>query len=341
MFSSFPKILDRNFVFGFLLPVLVALVSLLFVLRDMAPFSALYRDTLDQTKADSLTLLALVVAVSTVLLTLINIPLYRFLEGYIGPLKSEGERNWYRQQLVDRRKKIDEEEDTIRMPGRNPKVDEIDDDRHYQDWRELYERFPRDEGLVLPTRLGNAIRAFESYPAWVYGIDSISAWFRLQAVLPKPALASVDDSRAKVDLCVNVWLLALIVGAVAAAHCLLALTSWSEAPRFQFSNAVIAVIALVTAAAAYELAITLVPTWGAFVKAAFDLYLPELARQLGYRLPEASRRKAFWDEVNSQFKFWSPIDSAQWPEAELEAAKPSANGDPAKGEAGDSDGGND
>jgi hypothetical protein len=341
MFSSFPKILDRNFVFGFLLPVLVALVSLLFVLRDMAPFSALYRDTLDQTKADSLTLVALVVAVSTVLLTLINIPLYRFLEGYIGPLKSEGEREWYRQQLLDSRKKIDDEEDTIRMRERNPKVDKIDDNRHYQDWRKLYERFPRDERLVLPTRLGNAIRAFESYPVWVYGIDSISAWFRLQAVLPKPVLASVDDSRAKVDLCVNVWLLALIVAAVAAAHCLFAAMSWSEAPRFRFSNASIAVIALVTAAAAYELAIMLVSEWGGFVKAAFDLHLPELARQLGYQLPKASERKAFWNDVNSQFNYWSPIDSAQWPAAELKAAKPAGGGDPAQGEAGDSDGGND
>ncbi len=335
MFSSFPKILDRNFVFGFLVPVLVALVSLLFVLRDMAPFSDLYRDTLDQAKADSLTLVVLVVAVATILLTVINIPLYRFLEGYIGPLRSEDERKRYRQELLDGRAKFDKNEKTIRMPGRDPAIDKIDDDRHYQDLRELYERFPRDPRHVLPTRLGNAIRAFETYSYWVYGIDSIAAWSRLQAVLPKQALASVDDSRAKVDLCVNVWLLALIVAAVAAAHCVLALTSWVEVPRFRYGNAAIAIIALATAAAAYELAVMLVPAWGGFVKAAFDLYLPELARQLGYQLPEASKRRAFWDEVNSQFFYWSPIDSAQWPAAELKPAKPAPDGDLPKYETGD------
>ena len=68
--------------------------------------------------------------------------------------------------------------DAARARGEDPDVPP----EHPKRLRYAVENFPDDIEWVLPTRLDNLIRAFEVYPRVVYGLDSIPAWPRLQAV---------------------------------------------------------------------------------------------------------------------------------------------------------------
>ena len=46
MFSSLPKMADRNFVIGFLLPMLLATLAALYLLRVVEPFASTYAGAL-------------------------------------------------------------------------------------------------------------------------------------------------------------------------------------------------------------------------------------------------------------------------------------------------------
>src|SRR5262249_42215615 len=65
--------------------------------------------------------------------------------------------------------------------------------------RQLLREYPTSEMEILPTKFGNAIRAFEVYPRNVYGVDSISVWLRLTSVIPRDFQNAVNDARTQVD----------------------------------------------------------------------------------------------------------------------------------------------
>ena len=76
------------------------------------------------------------------------------------------------------------------------------------------------------------------------------------------------------------------------------------------------------AAATYYCAVQLIPTWGGLVKSAFDLYLPELAEKLGYRLPgTVEERGQFWEDVNAMFLYVTPIPD-RWERLQSSTVRP-------------------
>jgi hypothetical protein len=204
-------------------------------------------------------------------------------------------------------------------------------------WLTRNQTLPHEARDVLPTRFGNAIRAFETYPYKVYGVDSIPAWLRLQGVVPKDFVSTINDARAQVDFFLNVLTLALLIGAAAAArliynaymveYCthndLSAIAycvrhDWNHVFRWEFCIWI--GLAIMLARGCYELAIDRAIAWGDLVRSAFDLYLPMLAGQLGYILPDNNEdRKLFWDAVNSLFLYNIPIPDS-WPRISAEAA---------------------
>jgi hypothetical protein len=102
------------------------------------------------------------------------------------------------------------------------------------------------------------------------------------------------------------------------ARLLIAWRSWlQQRPTPAWLYLVPIVVALIIAVAMYEGAIARAQSWGGLVKSVFDLYLPALAKQLGYRLPEkGDDRQRFWDAVNSMFLYLEPIVLEEWPQAE-------------------------
>jgi hypothetical protein len=108
------------------------------------------------------------------------------------------------------------------------------DRRRYLEAGVEYALFPVDEGgdayVAHPTRLGNIIESFETYPKVKYGLDAIFYWYRLWVVLDKDLREEIDSAQSVVDSTVYVAFAFLISGLVMFAYaCALAIThtGWS------------------------------------------------------------------------------------------------------------------
>ena len=152
---------------------------------------------------------------------------------------------------------------------------------------------------MLPTRFGNVIRSCETYPLKVYGVDSIPAWLRLIAVTPKDYQSLIDDARSQTDFFVNLFFIACVLTIVSgfrividAAH----VSQGLQLTSLQWLYPAVCFVSVAVAALAYRGALDRAEAWGDLVRGAFDLYLPALAKQLGYELPaKAAEREKFWD----------------------------------------------
>ena len=318
MFSGLSKLADRNFIVGFFLPTLMGGVLLITILNDFS-LGGSFLNTLingNDTFKD-LTVFAGAIWVISVLLSVLNLTFYQILEGYLGPLNIERRYEKYR-------KLYKEEEDCLEID-----FDEIDLDRelYYDAYVERLRKFalcyPINIELVLPTEFGNVIRAFETYPAQVYGVDGVAAWLRLAAVMPKDYLAAIENAKANVDFFISLMVVLKIcivasvvnfvvsicevmsVGPVADADQLIYHVDW----RFLASAAALGLVDWLV----YRGAISRARVWGEFVKSAFDVFLPDLASKLGYRLPKSwVRKKEFWRAITTMYLDLNPRDLERW-----------------------------
>jgi hypothetical protein len=196
------KLADKNFVIGFLLPILIVSVASAGLFHDTESIGFIYTAILKEKSFTSLTVVVLAIWSAATLLMVWNHAIYQVLEGYIGPFKRESWREKMRKQFMRDR-------DLLRKMA----CDEPDYVRRIIRFKTIY---PNDPEYILPTRFGNLIRAFETYSLNVYGVDAIPAWHRLSAVIPNDFAGKVDDARAEVNFWINVWVLAILFTALAA-----------------------------------------------------------------------------------------------------------------------------
>jgi hypothetical protein len=293
-----------------MMPVLLAAVAILSLMRDIEPFRTIYQSLTDVDGFTKLTIIVLVLWTIAILLLILNNLLYRMLEGYIGPFKRGRWQATLRDAYIDERKQL--KDDYAVLQSSTARVSDDIKRSYYSKLKDHCRNWPSHAYLVLPTRFGNVIRAFEMYADTIYGVDSISVWLRLQNVMSKNARKSVDDARAQVDFFVNGFFLTLAFIAVAAGRVGfifyqdLSNVTLAISKSWGFGWAVAA--GLVVARLAYEGAIERAATWGDLVKASFDLYLPELASKLGYKLPaKDAERRRLWDALNNSFLYNQPV----------------------------------
>ena len=81
-----------------------------------------------------------------------------------------------------------------------------------------YALYPVDEGgdpyVAHPTRLGNIIEAFETYPKIKYGLDAVFYWSRIWVALDKDLRDEIDTAQAVVDSSVYISYALYLSGAV-------------------------------------------------------------------------------------------------------------------------------
>ena len=158
------------------------------------------------------------------------------------------------------------------------------------------------------------MRAFEMYPAEVYGADSITIWLRLGSVIPKDFQELINDARAQVDFFVNIWFLAWVLALAVFARAVAERFHWAKAAGHDsLATAIPIVLCLVVAYVSYTWALGRIIAWGDMVKSAFDCYLPALAKQLGYALPsEESARRAFWTDFSKLAIYRHQMTDKKW-----------------------------
>jgi len=119
----------------------------------------------------------------------------------------------------------------------------------------------------MPTRLGNTLRAAETWPVDKYGLDPVKCWPRLWLLLPEAVRQELVDARASLDAAGSAVLWGvLFVGWT--------VWVWWAAP-----------VGLLTAWAAYRQAVRNAEVYSDLVESAFDLNRLALYQALRWPLP--------------------------------------------------------
>ena len=117
------------------------------------------------------------------------------------------------------------------------------------------------------TRLGNVLRAAETWPADKYGLDAVKWWPRLWLLLPDDAREEITQARGQLDASALLWLWSVLF---------MSWTWWAwwAAP----AGALVAV-------AAYAATVQAAATFGDLVESAFDVYRVRLYDALRWPIP--------------------------------------------------------
>lgn len=311
MLAALPNIGDRNFFVGHLIPAAVGAFILAWLFPDLTLLAPLRNLNLTFEKLDELVYVAIFILIVAGTLMMLNLTLYRILEGYVFPLSKL---RFLRERHIGRFSRISEE--LVALKTRSA-LNESELKRLVRLSHELSQFYPPDKSYILPSKFGNAIRAFELYSKTTYGADSIPVWIRLASVLPKEYIAHIDSSRANVDAQVNLFFIFSVLAFASLLDAAFSapwggswrhLSSYTEAA----SSAAAAGTLVFFAFVAYRGAISSALTWGEFVKSAFDCYLGSLCQKLGFEVPEtAASRKLFWEDFSRMALYGVPMDD--WP----------------------------
>ena len=305
---------NRSLIFGTVVPVLMFVTIGARLLEWWLPFDPPWRILAVYGVEWQAAAAFLVVALTSGVLHSVNVPLTRLYEGYPWEKSFVGRRRAARYRREHRMLSARwRGYRTVRYALEDPAVAQTTgatvaavadlSTQHSRIGRELMERFPTD-ALILPTRLGNAIRAFEIYPQQQYGISAITMWPRLIAVIDKEYAAAIAEQKASFDFMLNSSALALICAAMLAVlGVVFPLPFASTAWLVQWVLQIAALSAL--GYWFYEGTISRAVAWGHMVRGAFDLFRHDLLRKLGYAFTPSTLtdERRIWRLLSQQIIF--------------------------------------
>jgi len=234
------------------------------------------------TDASDIGLLTVMVLAVAVVLHPLQLWIVRLLEGYWGagrlasrlsaPLVARQRRA--RQRLLDR---------ATLAPGATT----VPEDAAIAD-QVRRARYPRDP--LLPTALGNALRAAERDAGRQYAIDAVVLWPRLFPLVPDSQRAVIEDRRDQLDLTVRMCATFALVAVI------VAVLLWRYPLWWLLPLAVLALSLL-----SYRAAVAAAVAYGESLHVTFDLYRFDLLTALHLPLPadneaerEQNRRLSTW-----------------------------------------------
>ena len=232
----------------------------------------------------------------------VNTQIFRFFEGYGNNSNPLG---WF-SLLEERRfraldgyvKEFKKQALLDREAGKPARYDET-----YADAREaLANKYP-DEPYLLPTRFGNCVRAIEVYPREMYGLEGVTGWLRLVAVVPKDYMTFINSARAQVDLCLNMTLVLVLC---LVQYIVLCIANHGN-QLLAYPALWLPVVLIIWAWAALRSASTSAVLWGDWIRAAFDVYLSDLRLKLkfdDYKSAADERKK--WEGFSEGVTYRSP-----------------------------------
>jgi len=167
--------------------------------------------------------------------------------------------------------------------------------------RNLNTLYPDELDAVLPTRLGNVIRSFESYSWRQYRMRAVALWPRLATLLDESYAGLIDDAKSALDFMLNA---SLLCGALAT----LTATAHLVFPAGLATARVLVPLAAelaVLCSLSYFFYLAAIPranSWGLMIKGAFDLFRGKLLESLGYRFQPKSleEERALWSQISNR-----------------------------------------
>jgi hypothetical protein len=285
-------VFSRYFVVGFFLPAYISLVSLW-----LTATSAFIPNALEgHSEATQVSALGAVALVGGLVLSGLSYYVTRIFEGYpLERLSGWPVAGWiYRGAIALQRRSFDRllavRDDKTRMQRERRSAA-----------RSLDRFYPHDRDKLLPTRIGNAIRAFESHSNVRWGLDGVTIWPRVEMLL------SADERDLQVDAKINFYVfINAATGAFVVGACLV-IDKGMNAPGSPLYWPLYAV-PFMLAYALYRAALGPVVDWGNTVRASMDLHRLEIFEKLGVRAPTSfSDERALADRVNKALLYGHPL----------------------------------
>ncbi len=178
-------LLDRRFLVGYWMPAFLFGLLLFFTAGWSLPWLGLTAAdyfALEGLRLSDITLgLLFLVTLLAYLLRAFTRPIIRTYEGY-WPWRWLQHRGIRHQ--TDRWRSLRRQRDLA--------VRQNDHRRYSHLQARLYRDFPSREDRILPTRLGNVLRAAEDYSMSRYGLDGVFWWPRLEPLLPESLLTRLE-----------------------------------------------------------------------------------------------------------------------------------------------------
>ncbi|MEH1819224.1 MAG: hypothetical protein V7L31_09140 [Nostoc sp.] len=209
----------------------------------------------------------LIIAVSGFVVQRFDLFILRFLEGYwpnwLSPLLFL--RGWMIQQ-----KKHDFKRKENRWQTLANKKDKQITDEELEEYVTLdgqLMQFPSQLNRLMPTKLGNILRASESRPSDKYGLDAVICWSRLWLLLPDGVKKELQEARSNLNTAARFWLWSLL-------FIVWTVWAWWAIPA-----------AFLGAIFAYYWAVDAASVYCNLLESAFDLYRLELYKSLRWRIP--------------------------------------------------------
>lgn len=297
--SDVTGVLSRYFVVGFFLPAYASLIALW-----LAASSGFVPGLLEQrhSQGTQIVILGGVAVVAALLLSGLSYPLTRLFEGY--PLLRL--RRLPLLSLIPRAALALQRQSYDRLLRVRNDEARPESERARALWA-LDQFFPRDPTKLLPTRIGNAMRAYERHSNERWGLDGVTVWPRIEPLLD-------DEERdlhvdAKIDLYV---FLNGAVGSFAVGVCLVV----DKAVHHPNGPGMWALYAIpfVAAYALYRAAIGPAVRRGSAVRASIDLHRLELYEKLGVRVPASfSDERQMAVRINQALLYGRPyLDDNDW-----------------------------
>lgn len=182
--------------------------------------------------------------------------------------------------------------------------------------RERLLLIPIEEDKVMPTRLGNVIRAAELYAWNRYGMDAVVLWPRLHALLPKEFLDNLLGAKTGMVFMLMMSLYSFAFAVIACAWLMLFTSSWVLF--------LICTLGVPFSWLCYKNALHGASLYGEMIKAAFDLHRWKLLEALHLKRPASyDEETQLWDDVTRLFYRSEPPTAAVYETAKPPPPEPS------------------
>jgi hypothetical protein len=158
---------------------------------------------------------------------------------------------------------------------------EVPEARRDLAYASLILHYPPKAGEVLPTRLGNALKAAEAYGRETYGMDLPVWWPRLWAILTAEQQAPVQDALAGMINLLNLAGLLVYAGLDNAGYLLIWAPGWQKLWALAYLAGCWGVAWL-----SYEGAVVQARSYGQQLRAAVDVHRLDLLKALHVTLPK-------------------------------------------------------
>jgi hypothetical protein len=219
----------------------------------------------------------LAISLSAFIIQRLDRSVVRILEGYWHPL-FKWLKNYLIKSHIKHRKNLEEQFNKINPPRNEDRSKFIQIDSQLQ-------RYPSNDRDILPTRLGNILRAAERRPLDRYGLDAIIVWTRLWTLLPDGTRADLQAARSDLNTAARIWLWSILF---LIWFPVFGIGAWWVIPIGLISAWYTHYVWLPEAASSYA----------DLIDAAFDLHRTTLYKSLRWKLPEnASEEVAFGTKI--------------------------------------------